>query len=69
VAWSPGGELLASVGWDYNVRLWDAETGRQLHSLEGHANAVISAAWSPDGTRLATGSEDGTVQIWGLSGE
>lgn len=30
IAFHPGGELLASLGWESVMRLWDAETGRQL---------------------------------------
>ena len=40
VAFHPGGELLASRGWNSVLRLWDIRTGRQLLSMP--------SAWLPD---------------------
>jgi WD40 repeat protein len=31
------------------VRLWDAETGAALQTLEGHSDSVNSVVFSPDG--------------------
>ena len=64
MAWSPDGTRLASTGDDEVVRVWDAGTGTQLHTLKGHTRSVESVAWSPDGTRLGSASKDATVRIW-----
>jgi WD40 repeat protein len=50
VAFHPGGEWLASIGWDGVGRLWDAETGRQLLSSPA-ADAPLR--FSRNGQRLA----------------
>jgi WD40 repeat protein len=61
---SPDGKHLASGNYDNLVLLWDAETGEQLRSFNGHADYVSSVAFSPDGKLIVSGSYDGTIRIW-----
>ena len=44
--------------------IWDFETGKTLHVLEGHTDLVSRLALSNDGTPLITGSLDGAVCVW-----
>lgn len=67
VAFSPDGARLASACADGRARIWDAATGRLLHTCVGHEDDVNWVAWSPDGTRVATASSDGTVRLWGAA--
>jgi len=66
LAWSPDGKLLAAGTWDTDklVRVWDADSGRQLLSLKAHDGGIYSLSWSPDGYRLATASNEGAVKVW-----
>jgi len=64
VAWSADGRTLASGSDDNTVRLWEAESGREVRTLAGHGNWVLSVAWSPDGRTLASGSLDYSVRLW-----
>jgi WD40 repeat protein len=43
------------------VKVWDVETGQELHSLVGGGPNV---AFSPVGKRLASLGFDGTVKVW-----
>jgi len=65
VAFSPGGSLLASVGEDNTVRLWNPITGQPIgQPLTSHTNRVFGVAFSPDGHLLASASSDNTIRLW-----
>jgi hypothetical protein len=64
VAFSPDGRRIASGSVDQTVKVWDAESGRELATLSGHSDAVDSVAFSPDGRWIASGSKDKTVKVW-----
>ena len=45
------------------IRVWDAETGETLMTLDGHKNNIQSLAISPDGSRLVSGSFT-VAKVW-----
>ncbi|KAJ7820966.1 WD40-repeat-containing domain protein [Mycena leptocephala] len=61
---SPDGACVVSGSADETVRIWDAMTGAELTTMEGHSDSVNSLAFSPDGARVVSGSADETVRIW-----
>lgn len=67
IAFSPDGQMLASVSEDKTVRLWGATTGQGLKTLQGHTAIVTSVAFSQDSKTLASGSYDGTVKLWDVA--
>jgi WD40 repeat protein len=61
---SPDGKALAAFRWAKSIDLWDPESGRLLHSLEGHKELVWAVAFSSDGKTLVSGSIDKTIRFW-----
>ena len=46
------------------MRVWDAESGKELRKYEGHTGVVWSVAFFPDGKRIAASCWDGTARVW-----
>lgn len=65
VAYSPGGQRIATTSKDNRIRIWDP-SGNMEKSLEGHTDRVNSVEFSPDGTLLITGSDDETLRQWNI---
>ena len=53
-----------SVG---EIKIWNANTGQCLQTLEGHSDVVRSVAYSPDGTKIISGANDNTIKIWDVN--
>jgi WD40 repeat protein/serine/threonine protein kinase len=78
VTFSRDERRVLSGGDDGVVRVWDVETGKELHRFEGHKHFVYSIAVAPDGRRVLSGAGDtnprdggafnpqphGTVCLW-----
>jgi WD40 repeat protein len=73
LALSPDGKVLATIGDDMVARLWEAESGKPIRTLKGHAlrlpryeyhNKLYACAFSPDGKLLAANDETAQVIIW-----
>jgi WD40 repeat protein/serine/threonine protein kinase len=64
LAFSPDGRFALSGSLDNTARLWDVETGREIHTLTGHTGWIRNVAYSPDGNYLLTGSTDNTARLW-----
>ena len=49
------------------MKVWDAATGKQKLTIEGHTDSVNSVVFSPDGHRIVSGSNDKTIKVWHAS--
>ena len=66
VAFSVDGQLVASGGYDRQVRVWDVASRVRLNSFAGHTRRILSVAFHPYLPVLASASEDRTIRIWNL---
>ncbi len=57
--------IVATTGSDGTVKLWDANTGTELTTLNGHTDSVRGVAFSPDGSLLVTTNDDRTTTHYG----
>ena len=63
-AWRGDGRMLATCGVDRLIKLWTADTGELVRTLDGHPGKIGSVSWSPDGKRLATVDWQQNVRVW-----
>lgn len=70
-AFSADGAMLASVGSDKVIKLWDTsrsvEDVHEIATLTGHDDSIDGVAFHPDGNLLATCSADGTIILWNIA--
>lgn len=64
---SPDGRVLATASLDGTAKLWDAASGRLLHTLAGHEGAVQDVAFAPDGRLLYTAGSDWEIMVWDVA--
>jgi WD40 repeat protein len=48
------------------VRVWDLESGKCLHTLNGHSAVIRSVSVTPDGRLAVSASKDKTLRVWDL---
>lgn len=61
IAFSPGGELLASAGSGKELILWDVTSGKKVNTIKG---GFSQFSFSPDGKQLATAYNE--VKLWNI---
>ena len=56
--------MLVSTSYDSTIRLWNINTGKQIHILEGDTHTIHSVVFSPQSNVLAGTANDGTILLW-----
>ena len=66
VAYSPDGNLFATVASDKKIVLYDGKTADVLGEMstsDGHKGSVYSVCFSPDSKQILTSSSDKTCKV------
>ena len=64
MCFSPGGNLLATIGTDHAVRLWDVPRLVERRILRGHGDELLAVAFSSTGDLVASCGKDATARLW-----
>jgi hypothetical protein len=67
VAFSPDGQLFATVSEDDSLILWRVSDGSLVRRIEALLGGTTSVDFSPSNLLLAAGSSDGDVGLWQVS--
>lgn len=68
LVFSPNGKMLATLGNDRRIRLWDFASGQELRELSAPiVDNQATLAFSPDGKLLALASNNARIQLWDLT--
>ena len=64
-AFNKSGDKFITGSYDRTCKVWDTNSGEELHTLEGHRNVVYAIAFNnPFGDKIVTGSFDKTCKLW-----
>jgi len=68
VAYSADGEWIASAGGS-EIHVWEAKTGKRVHTLKGLKGPYKSVAFFKDKNKLLSGGDDRRLAIWDVPNE
>ncbi|HLJ95308.1 MAG TPA: WD40 repeat domain-containing protein, partial [Gemmataceae bacterium] len=66
IVFSPDGKMFATNRLDKTIAVWEAASGKQRCSLQGHQQATLYLAFSPDSRVLASADLDNKIRLWDL---
>jgi translation initiation factor 3 subunit I len=66
VKWGPYDESLVSIFEEGTVIIWDSTSGKQLHLVSAHIQAVTSMNFSEDRMLMITSSKDMFAKLWAM---
>ena len=61
---SQDGKYIATGAIDGFINVFDVESGKLVHTIEGHAMTVRSLTFSPDSQLILTAADDGHMKIY-----
>ena len=59
-------DLLATLSYGEDIKLWDVASGRLMSVIEGYNRLIGANAFSPDGKLLLLGDSGGRIRAWDI---
>ncbi|GJL54889.1 MAG: hypothetical protein NPIRA02_20210 [Nitrospirales bacterium] len=66
LAFSPGGEYLASGDEHGHLMIWSIDQQKAVWQGQAGEHAIYSITFSPDGQYVAAGIHNSTIQVWNI---
>ncbi len=66
-SFSSDSQRIVSGGWDKSVKIWDAECGQEIASLQGHTKRIRTCSFGEclgSATLVVSGGGDRSVRLW-----
>ena len=67
MTFSPDGRYLAACDTNYQIKIWEVATNREIALLLGHQSWVWHTQFSHDSKYLLSGSSDRTMRVWDIA--
>lgn len=67
VAFTPNGKLIITASVD-KIRLWNAKTGKHIHTINDNKSRIMSIFISNDGAYISSSKVNGLITIWKIIG-
>jgi WD40 repeat protein len=64
LAFSPDCKEISGTDTNYNVKLWQLPSGKELFTYSGHKWTIWASAFTPNRNYLITAGMDGTARVW-----
>ena len=66
ITYSPDGKYFISGSFNGIIKLWDANSDKEIRTFYGHTKPIQSLSFSLDGKHIISGSKDKTIKLWDI---